>query len=432
MTAYSRFQLPEQAGAIMQDLIAELYPICRSITGDGVRKTLEIVGRAIPLDVHEVPSGTKVLDWTVPREWNIRDAYVANSRGERVIDFGESNLHVVNYSVPVHRTMSLEDLRPHLHTLPDHPDWIPYRTTYYEETWGFCLRHRDYEALVDDDYEVVIDSTLEDGSLTYGELLLPGEREAEVLLTTHTCHPSMCNDNLSGIAVLTMLARTLAKSRHSFSYRLLFIPGTIGAITWLAQNRDLTSRIENGLVIAGVGDRGGVTYKQSRRGDALIDRAMVQTLHESNTDHHILEFSPYGYDERQFCSPGFNMPIGRFSRSEYATYPEYHTSADDPSFVATASLVESLSRIADVLVILENDTNYESTIPWGEPQLGKRGLYDNLDDASRMALLWVLNLSDGHHSLLDVATQARMPFEAILSAARLAEEAGLLTQREAG
>ena len=264
----------------MHAFMRELFPICRSITGEGVRETLAAVGRRIPLELHEVPSGTRVLDWTVPDEWNIDDAYIAKD-GRRVVDFRESNLHVVNYSEPVGAAMPLADLRPHLHTLPEHPDWIPYRTSYYSRTWGFCLSQRQLDELEDGDYEVVIDSTLEPGSLTYGECFLPGEREDEVLLTTHICHPSLANDNLSGIALLTEIGARLQDAPRSLSYRLLFIPGTIGSITWLARNDALVSKIVGGLVLACVGDGAPLTYKRSRRGDALIDRAAAYVLRRS-------------------------------------------------------------------------------------------------------------------------------------------------------
>ena len=411
------------------DLVKSLYPICRSITGDGVRETLKQVAAQIPLEVHEVPSGTEVLDWTVPREWNIRDAYVADTSGTRVIDFRESNLHVVNYSVPVNRRMSLEDLRPHLHSLPEHPDWIPYRTSYYQETWGFCLRHRDLEALTDGEYEVVIDSSLEDGHLTWGELALPGQRPEEILLTTHVCHPSMCNDNLSGIAVLTGLGRALAQMDRRWSYRLLFIPGTIGSISWLALNRETAGRVRHGITLAGVGDRGPVSWKKTRHGNTAIDRAMLRVLR--GREHRVTEFSPYGYDERQFGSPGFDLPVGRFSRSEYAQYPEYHTSADDLEFVSDESLQDSMECILEVINILETDQYFRNTQPFCEPQLGRRGLYDlPLEGAElqqvRLALLWVLNLSDGEHSLQDISERARMPYQNILTASNALRDAGLL------
>jgi aminopeptidase-like protein len=420
---------PEDLGLDLRALVEELHPICRSITGDGVRKTLDIVGRHVALERHEVPTGTRVFDWTVPREWNIRDAWVANSRGERVIDFRESNLHVLNYSVPIRARMSLEQLRPHLYTLEDHPDWIPYRTSYYREDWGFCLRHRDFEALEEDEYEVVIDSTLEDGHLSYGECFVPGESEDEVLLTTHVCHPSMANDNLSGIAVLTALGAALSTTRGRYGYRLLFIPGTIGSITWLARNREAAGRVRHGLVLAGVGDRGPVSYKKSRRGSAAIDRAVTRALR--SREHRLLEFSPYGYDERQFCSPGFDLAVGRFSRSEYGQYPEYHTSADDLDFISDDCLKDSLKCILEVLASLETDERYRNTLPWCEPQLGKRGLYDLPLPAeelqqTRLALLWVLNLSDGDHSLVDIAELAGMSPRHVRRAADALVSAGLL------
>jgi aminopeptidase-like protein len=404
-------------GAEMMALVAELFPLCRSITGDGVRQTLAVLQRMIPLTVHEVPSGTPVLDWTTPSEWNMRDAYIANSRGERVVDVRASNLHLVSYSEPVRARMRLAALRPHLYTLPDRPDWIPYRTSYYTRSWGFCLRHRDYLALPDDEYEVVIDTTLAAGHLTYGELFLAGESADEVLLTTHVCHPSLANDNLSGIAVLAHLARALAAApRRRLSYRILFIPGTIGAIAWLARNRDRLARIRHGLVIAGVGDRGAATYKRSRHGDAAIDRAMRHVLATGGGPHRILDFSPYGYDERQFASPGFDLPVGRFSRSEHGTYPEYHTSADDLSFVSASSLADSQATIARVLAVLEDDATFVNRCPFGEPELGRRGLYGGTEE-ERMALLWVLNQSDGRHSLLAIAERAGLPFPAIARAA---------------
>src|SRR5450432_1176935 len=265
--------------APMRALIEELYPICRSITGNGVRDTLRILQRLVPLTMREVPSGTEVLDWTVPNEWNIRDAWIKDPTGRRVIDFRACNLHVVNYSVPVHRTLSLADLRPFLHTLPDRPDSIPYRTSYYDPTWGFCLSQRQLDALPDANYEVCIDSTLEPGSLTYGELVLPGESEDEILISTHVCHPSLCDDNLSGIAVSTFLARELgARQNRRYTMRFLYAPGTIGAITWLAQNRERVGKIRHGLTLTCLGDSHPFTYKRTVIASADIDRAAVHVL----------------------------------------------------------------------------------------------------------------------------------------------------------
>jgi aminopeptidase-like protein len=415
----------------MYGLISELYPICRSITGNGVRETLARLRRFIPLEVHEVPSGTKVFDWTVPPEWNVRDAYVKNSQGQRVIDFRKSNLHVLNYSVPIREKMSLAALRPHLFTLPDHPDWIPYRTSYYKRNWGFCLTHRQLLELGEDECEVCIDASLEAGHLTYGELYLPGETSDEILISTHVCHPSLANDNLSGIAVASFLAESISTSTGRYSYRFLFIPGTIGAITWLSMNDSTAHRIKHGLVLAGVGDAGPLSYKKSRRGDAEIDQVATHVLRHSSSKSQILEFSPYGYDERQYCSPGFNLAVGRLSRTPHGTFPEYHTSGDNLEFISARSLSESFSACLSIFSVLEKNATYVNTNPKCEPQLGERGLYLAMggstdSKASEMAMLWVLNLSDGNHSLLDIADRAQLPFEAISIAADTLKQHALL------
>lgn len=417
----------------MHALVERLYPICRSITGDGVRRTLEIVGESVPLRVHEVPTGTEVLDWVVPKEWNIRDAYVRDPSGRKLIDFAESNLHVVGYSVPVRATMTLEELRPHLHTLPGQPDLVPYRTSYYAETWGFCLRHSTLETLGEGPYEVVVDSTLADGHLTYGEHVIEGEEPGEVLVSCHVCHPSLANDNLAGIAVAAALARRLAETRPRYTYRFLFMPGTIGAITWLARNRDRVDRIRAGLVLACAGDRGSLTYKRSRRGDAGIDRAAEHVLRSSGRPHTVVDFSPYGYDERQFCSPGFDLPVGSLTRSPYGAYPEYHTSADDPGFVSPEALADTLETCWEITRVLEADRRMVNLSPYGEPQLGRRGLYGSLGGRSdtkheQMAMLWVLNLSDGAHSLLDIAERSGLPFPLVAEAAHALRGAGLLKE----
>jgi aminopeptidase-like protein len=426
------------AGEELYKLVAELYPICRSITGDGVRRTLEIIDREIGLEVHEVPTGTQVLDWTVPREWNVRDAWVADPSGERVIDFQASNLHLVSYSVPVRTTIGLAELKQHLFTLPDHPDWVPYRTSYYAERWGFCASQRLVDRLPDGDYEVCVDTTLADGHLTYGEHLVEGETTDEVLVSCHVCHPSLANDNLSGIAVATRLASLLDQGpRPRYSYRFLFIPGTIGSITWLARNEDRVDRIRHGLVLSGVGDPGGFTWKRSRRGDAEIDQAVAHVLGRSGRAHQVVDFSPYGYDERQYCSPGFDLPVGRLSRTPFATYPEYHTSADDLDLVGPAQLQESLEVCWEVVGVLEGNRRYENLSPKGEPQLGRRGLYGQIGGRSdaeerQMAMLWVLNLSDGDMSLLDVAERAGLPFALVADVAGVLEEAGLLSRTAGG
>jgi aminopeptidase-like protein len=425
-------------GEELYKLVAELYPICRSITGDGVRRTLEIVDREIGgLEVSEVPTGTQVLDWTVPREWNVRDAWVADAAGRRVIDFQASNLHLVSYSTPVRANLPLAELREHLFTLPDHPDWVPYRTSYYAERWGFCASQRLVDGLPDGDYQVCVDSTLADGHLTYGERLVEGQTPDEVLVSCHVCHPSLANDNLSGIAVASRLARLLGGRRPRYSYRFLFIPGTIGSITWLARNEDHLGRIRHGLVLSGLGDPGGFTYKRSRRGDADIDRAVAHVLARSGRPHRVVDFSPYGYDERQFCSPGFDLPVGRLSRTEFATYPEYHTSADDLDLVGPAQLQESLELCWEVIQVLEGDRRYVNLHPKGEPQLGKRGLYGQIGGRSdaeerQMAMLWVLNQSDGRTTLLEVAERSGLPFALLAEVAVTLEEAGLLAKAPTG
>ncbi len=428
---------PLAVGGEMYAFAADLYPICRSLTGDGVRQTLARVAAVIPLETHEVPTGTPVFDWIVPKEWNIRDAYVANARGERVIDFRRSNLHVLGYSIPVRRRMRLAELRPHLHSLPDHPDWIPYRSSFYTPAWGFCLSQRQLESLADEEYEVVIDSALEDGHLTYGECFLPGASEHEVLIFTHVCHPSLANDNLSGIALATFLARQLAGRRLRYGYRFVFAPTTLGAITWLARNEARLERIKHGLVVAVVGDPGRFTYKKSRHGDAEIDRAVQHVLKTSGRAYDVIEFSPWGYDERQFGSPGINLPVGRLTRTPNGSYPEYHTSADDMNVIRAEALGESLAMYLRVVYVLEYNRAYRNLSPNGEPQLGRRGLYQRVGgqphiEERQRALLWVLNQSTGVPTLLDIADRAGLAFEQVHAAARELAAAGLLAPAEPG
>ena len=421
-----------KVGDQLHRFAAELYPICRSITGDGLRQTLARVQQRVPLKISEVPTGTAVFDWTVPKEWNIRDAYIKDASGKKVVDLRHSNLHVLNYSTPIHASLPLSELKQHLFTLPDHPDWIPYRTSYYKEAWGFCLSHNQMLVLPDGDYEVCIDSTLEDGHLTYGECYVPGRSADEVLISTHACHPSLANDNLSGLTVATALAELLAGRDLRYSYRFLFIPGTIGAITWLARNRDTVGRIRHGLVLTGIGDASGFHYKKSRRGDAEIDRAAAHVLRHQDKSSQILEFSPYGYDERQYCSPGFNLPVGCLMRSVWGTFPEYHTSADNLDFIKSQQLASSLRTCALIVDALENNRRYRNLSPYCEPQLGKRNLYRSSGGEAIgteiNARLWVLNFSDGEHSLLDIAERSGLPFSVISEAAELLHRGGLLAE----
>jgi aminopeptidase-like protein len=436
MQVNSNIDNSQQLGLELYRLMSDLYPICRSITGDGVRKSLHLLQQYIPLEMHEVPTGTTVFDWTVPKEWNVRDAYVKTDRGQKVIDFQVSNLHLLNYSTPIHERMPLARLQEHLYSLPEHPDWIPYRTSYYQEAWGFCVSDRVRTGLADGEYEVYIDSALTDGHLTYGEYYLPGETEAEVLFSCHVCHPSLCNDNLSGVVVATFLAQMLETLPRRYSYRFLFVPGTIGSITWLALNASRTDRIAHGLVISGVGDAGAMTYKKSRRGNAQIDRIVAHVLQHAGKPYSIQEFSPYGYDERQYCSPGFNLPVGRLGRTPFGKYPEYHTSADNLDFVKPETLADSFAIYTATIDTIERDRIYINTNPYCEPQLGKRGLYKlyggmQTTEDDRMALLWVLNLSDGQHSLLDIADRSGLDFQIIAKAASALAQQQLLQPREA-
>jgi aminopeptidase-like protein len=421
----------DEVGRDLHQFASELYPICRSITGEGIRRTLRMIQDRIPIQICEVPTGTAVFDWTVPKEWNIHDAYIKAQGGERVVDFKKCNLHVVSYSRPVRQTMSLTALKAHLFTIPESPDWIPYRTTYYNEDWGFCLSHNQMRELVDGEYEVCIDSTLADGHLSYGECYLPGRLKDEVLISCHACHPSLANDNLSGVVVATFLAQSLRGRNLRYSYRFLFIPGTIGAITWLSRNQDATQCIRHGLVLTSIGDEGGFHYKKSRQGNAEIDRAAAHVLTHLTESSEILEFSPYGYDERQYCSPGFNLAVGCMMRSVWGTFPEYHTSADNLDFIRPMRLTESLRVCAAIVDVLENNHRFRNLNPYCEPQLGRRELYRTTGGeaigSEINARLWVLNLSDGEHSLLDIAERSGIAFSTISDAAQLLLQKGLLS-----
>ncbi|MFC7333132.1 DUF4910 domain-containing protein [Rhodocista pekingensis] len=424
-------------GAAMHAFMRELFPLCRSITGPGLRETIQRIAGRIPLQVHEVPSGTDVLDWTVPDEWTIRAARIESLDGRTLVDFRDSTLHVVGYSRPVDAVLPRAELARHVHTLPDKPDLIPYHTGYFANSWGFCVTHRLWESMTDDAYRVVIDSTLAPGSLTYGDLLVPGESTDEVLIHAHCCHPSLANDNLSGIAVATWLAqRVLAQGGlrrpRRLSYRFVFVPATIGAITWLARNEPTLDRIRHGLVLTCVGDPGGFHYKRSRRGDAVIDRAVAQVCRDRGISLDVRPFRPTGYDERQYGSPGFDLPVGCFMRSPDRGFPEYHTSADNLDLVRPEALEESYEVLGEVLDLLEADRVWRRVDGRGEPQLGRRGLYRLLSAqqgaACQESLLWVLNLADGTRSLLDMAEHSGLSFRELRDAAALAAEAGLIVE----
>lgn len=437
-----------EKGFEMYELVNELFPICRSITGDGVRKTLSIIKKHVPLEIHEIPSGTKVFDWMVPNEWNIKDAYVKNSQGEKIIDFKNSNLHLVSYSIPVNKKVSINELKEHLHTIPEHPDWIPYRTSYYTENWGFCTTHAQLNQLTDDEYEVFIDSKKHKGSLTYGEFFLPGKSDDEVLFSCYICHPSMCNDNLSGIALVTFLAKFLQQKKLLHSYRFLFIPETIGAISWLYFNQKHIHKIKQGMVVTCVGDRGKSIYKKSRYNTALIDRIVEKVLRESNEPYEIIDFTPMGSDERQFSSPGFNLAIGSLMRSTYRNFPEYHTSKDDLNFITPECLENSYKKYLKTVILLENENELDlennevqkefspehiyclNLNPKCEPNLGKRGLYrligNNEIGINEEAVFWVLNYSDGKNSLLEISSKSKIDYKIIEKTAELLENKNLI------
>jgi aminopeptidase-like protein len=413
----------------MHDLIRELLPLPRSLTGDGVRATLARLSEEVPLETVEVPTGTPVYDWTVPREWNVREAWVAAPDGRCVVDFADSTLHLLGYSVPVRARLPLAELREHLHVHPDEPDWIPYRTSYWQENWGFCLTRRTLESLADGEYEVAIDATLSDGHLTYGEAVVAGETDGEVLISTYVCHPALCNDNLSGVVLAAALGKALAAMPGlRYTYRLLWSPGTIGPLTWLSRNEERLGRIRAGLVVSCAGDPGGFTYKRSRRGDAEVDRAVAAVLRERGGAHDVVDFAPWGGDERQFCSPGFDLPVGAFSRTPADRFRGYHSSADDLGLVRPEALGESLHVLLAALDVLETNARYRNLNPKGEPQLGRRGLYRAIGGGSvtEQALLWVLNLSDGGRDLLAIAEQSGLAFAAVREAARKLEDVELL------
>ena len=422
-------------GESMYQLMEKLFPICRSITGNGVRDTLKIIKNFVNIKIFEIPSGAEVFDWTIPKEWNINDAYVIDPNGEKIIDFKKSNLHVVSYSLPIDRKVSLMELKEHLHTIPEKPDVIPYVTSYYSKEWGFCITHNQFLNLKEGEYHVVIDSKLDNGSLTYGEYIIPGKNKEEILLTCYVCHPSMCNDNLSGIVLLTFLAKYLNDFQLNYSIRFLFVPETIGAITWIHKNEQNLSKIKHGLVATCLGDPGKFTYKKSRNGDNEIDKIVTNILEKSSKDYKITEFFPWGSDERQFCSPAFDLPIGSLMRSMYGTndFPEYHTSADNLSFVNEESLGESFKMYLKIIFELDknfpksnenflkkekkkvvNSEFYENLNPKCEPQLIKKQIHrkfggqkNSFDERKEeQAMFWVLNLSDGNNSIADIVQKS--------------------------
>ena len=421
---------PASVGDEAYDLMRRLFPLCRSLTGAGVRATFDILEEEIPLARTEIPSGTRVFDWIVPDEWNLREAHITAPDGTRVVDSRDSTLHVVSYSEPVHATLPLDPLRERLHTLPEQPEVVPYRTSYYERTWGFCLSHKKLLELQPGEYEIVIDSTLEPGHLTYAELVVQGEGEGEVLFSTYVCHPSLANDNLSGIAVATLLGKRLVGRRLRHTYRILFAPGTIGPLAWLHQNREGLDRVEHGLTLSCIGDEGNLTYKRSRRGDADVDRAMETVLRDSGAPHRVLPWEPWGGDERQFCSPGFDLPVGTLMRTPHGEFSGNHTSADGLERIRPEALAEAVASCLELVEVLESNRRLTNLSPYGEPQLGRRGLYRSVGGAvptpeDERALLWVLNQAEGRSTLLDIARSSGLPYAVVRRASERLEAVGL-------
>jgi aminopeptidase-like protein len=400
------------------ELMRELFPLPRSLTGPGVRETLAALARDLPLERIETPSGTQVFDWRIPPEWTLRAAWIEAHDGSRVVDLADCPLCVLGYSTPLDAVVSLEELRAHVYTHPVDPSLVPYRTSYWEERWGFCLAQRTLDSLPEGRYRAVIDSTLGDGSLTSGEVRIAGRSDAEFLLSTYICHPALANDNLSGVVLLWGLARVLQQQQLRYTYRLLWSPGTLGPLAFLARNLSTLDRLEHGLALSCVGDRGPFRYKRSRRSDATVDRAAGYVL--GRTPGTIVsDWTPLGGDERQFCSPGFDLPVGTFTRTPHGLFPEYHSSADNLELVSPAALAASLRVVLEIIDVIETNGTYRNLSPFGEPQLGRRGLYQSVPDGTNpeAALLWVLSLADGSRDLLAIAESSGLGFTAIRDAA---------------
>ncbi len=405
-----------KVGNQLHQWVAELFPICRSITGQGVRETLHYIKTILPsLIIKEVTTGYEAFDWTVPNEWNISEAYIENEQGEKIIDFRDHNLHVLNYSIPVDRWMSKEELEKYIYTLPEQPDAIPYVTSYYKERWGFCMTHHQKEALPSGQYHAVIDSKLKPGVLNYGELILPGKTKEEVFLSTYICHPSMANNELSGPVVTTALAQWITNFEDRYyTYRIVFIPETIGSIVYLSRNlNELKNLVIAGFNITCVGDERCYSYLPSRAEDTLSDLVALHVLKYTDPNFQHYSWLNRGSDERQYCAPGIDLPIASIMRSKYGEYPEYHTSLDDLNLVTPRGLEGSFLALQQAIKIIESNC-YLKTKVFGEPQLGKRGLYPTTSSKSSASsvrtMMNLISYCDGTLTLLEIADLIHEPF----------------------
>ena len=419
------------AGDHIYNLVEELFPICRSLTGEGVRKTLRRLQDFIPLQIHEIASGSQVFDWTVPPEWNIREAWIKNAAGEKVIDFAEHNLHVLGYSTPVDQTISLPELKDHLYSLPDQPEAIPYITSYYKERWGLCLSHDQLQSLPDGDYHVYIDSDLEPGVLNYADLVIPGESSEEILFSTYVCHPSMANNELSGPCVATFLAQWLMEKPRRYTYRFVFIPETIGAITYLSKHLDqLKKNVIAGYVLTCCGDERDYSFLESRNGNTLADRAALTILQENHPDFKFYSYLTRGSDERQYCAPGVDLPIASVMRSKYRVYPEYHTSLDNLDLVSAKGLQGTFDTYIKIIELLEFNDHFKINCLC-EPQLGKRGLYPDLSTKKSASIMeHMVNFiayADGSRDLIAIAEKIGVSTSDLIPIAQQLLDAKLLT-----
>lgn len=412
-----------------------LWPITRSLTGNGNRETLKILSELIDVKITEIPSGTQCFDWNVPAEWNIKEAWIKNSKGEKIVDFSKNNLHILGYSEPFKANLSFEELKPHLYTLPDQPDLIPYLTSYYKRRWGFCISHNQFLELdKNDKYEIFIDSSLdENGSMTIGEAIIRGKSEKEILFSTYICHPSLANNELSGPLVSAFIYSKLKERKNiKYTYRFIFVPETIGSIHSLSVNGERWKKnLQAGFVVTCIGDAGKFTYKKSRRGNSLPDRVVETILNQTESEFDIVDFFPTGSDERQYCSPGFNLPVGSLMRTMYGKYPEYHTSADNKDFISFEAMQKSVLKYLEIIEVLERNEKYLNKYPFCEPQLGKRGLYPTLGSQKGTenfvtAMAWILNLADGTNDLLSISEKSKIPISQLIPVIDRLLENGIL------